>query len=590
MQQFRPTALVLILAAVGCAYAHEVDAAQADTAAIRREMQQSALEYERSLRRNAPYRLGSSPSRCDEIVGRFCLFYDAGPGPPLPVEPERVKQARERARLAFAAGLEVWPGDTLTAGPLVRFLVEAERGSDAVAVAHRFAQASQDSVWSGLLLGFALHAERSTLEAERAFDAALARLRPSERDDLRDVRYLLDPSEKPGYRELRGDLRERYEGHLWRLADPLYLTVGNESQVEHLARQVYGRILARAPVVLGAFSWAEDLDELTQRFGVPKARTQDYSGPGRGPEPQITEHYDPDQLTYVPPEILVKDGITLFEPGAAWPYDTIRARSGYAPSTVRRMRVLEHQLSRFPLTDSVVLRADLRLPLDSAVTLPARVELGLFVLDSAFQILRSVRDTITAARDTAYGMLTLALPEGATAYSLEAREVDSRLAARARYLLPLPLISRPVLSDLVLLRAGEAPPPASRSSEAFQPLPSLRIARDAQVAIYLEARGLAPDDEREVRYRVDLEVLDQGRPSSVGRTIRRLGRALGLGGNEVAPRITWTEQARSAAFIPIALKLGPLQLDPGLKRFRVTVTDLDNGLSGSVERLVRIER
>jgi hypothetical protein len=550
-------------------------------------MREAAFAYERSLRRLAPGRMSGSPSHCDEIVGRFCLFYDAGRGPPLPPEPEGIARARKRAVEVFTAALAFHPADTLVAGPLVRYLVEGDRSEDAVAVARQFAAASTDSVWSFLLLGFALHAAMATGEAEQAFHAALQRMRLSEREDWQSIRYLLAPTDQPRYRELQGDVRTDFEDRLWRLADPLYLTPGNETRTEHMARQMYGRILRRAPLVQGGFSWAEDLEELTQRFGVPKARTQDV---GRSLELRVTEYYDPDQLTYVPPEPLSKDGLTLFEPGAAWPYDTVRARSGYAPATVRHMGVLEHQLSRFPVLDSVIVRADLQLPLDSAVHLPARIELGLFVLDSAFQTLTYIQDTITSLRDTLRGVLSLRLPDGAVAYSLEARDLTSRLAARARYFLPLPLVSRPVLSDVVILEARQSAPPANRGSADFLPLPSLRVPRNEPVAIYLEARGLTPDDERTIRYRVDLEVLDQGRPSAVTRAVRRLGRALGLGGNDVAPRITWNEQAQSAAFIPIALKLGQLQLDPGLKRFRVTVTDLDSGLSGSVDRVVRIER
>jgi hypothetical protein len=589
VSQIPYTALVLVLLAAA-AGPFESAAAQTDSLSVRREIRRAAIDYERGLRRFAPYRPGTSASHCDEYVGRFCLFYDAGTGLPLPPEPKGVERVRERVIAAFTAALDHWPGDTLVAGPLVRFLVEGRREADAVAAARRFASASRDSVWGPLLLGFALHAQGATGEAQAAFDSAISRMRPSEQEDWLDVRYLLALSERPKYRELRGDVRARYEGRLWRLADPLYLTDGNETRSEHLARQVYGRILARAPVVLGSHSWAEDLDELTARFGVPKARTQDHSGTMNPLEPRITEHYDPAQLTYVPPELFVNDGITLFEPGAAWPYDTIRARSGYAPTTVRRMNVLEHQISRFPTGDSIVLRADLRFPLDTAVRKPARVELGLFVLDSAFQIMRSARDTIIVTGDTAVGTISMRLPEvGVVAYSLEARDLDSRLAARARYLMPLPLISRPILSDLVILSGRDDAPPRSRQSPAFRPLPSLRIRRTDPIAIYVEARGLTPDSERLIRYRVDLEVLEQDRPSAVGAAVRRLGKALGLGGDDVAPRITWTEQSQSAAMIPIALKLGRLQLDRGLKRFRITVTDEDSGLSATIDRLVRID-
>ncbi|MEX2283698.1 MAG: hypothetical protein WEE89_14530, partial [Gemmatimonadota bacterium] len=59
-----------------------------DTTSVRQELKRAAGEYERSLRRSAPFRVGSGGGPCDEIVGRFCLTYDAGTGQPLPPEPE----------------------------------------------------------------------------------------------------------------------------------------------------------------------------------------------------------------------------------------------------------------------------------------------------------------------------------------------------------------------------------------------------------------------------------------------------------------------------------------------------------------------
>src|SRR6185503_4088469 len=92
----------------------------------------------------------------------------------------------------------------------------------------------------------------------------------------------------------------RYLNDYWRISDPLYLTAGNETRSEHFARYVYSRILQRAPVVLGSVSWGDDVEELTRRFGVPAARTQSW---GSGLDMQITEHFDPEQLTYAPPRL-----------------------------------------------------------------------------------------------------------------------------------------------------------------------------------------------------------------------------------------------------------------------------------------------
>jgi hypothetical protein len=558
--------------------------AQADTAGVRREMERAAAAYEGTLRSQAPHRLMQN-AFCDERVGRFCVVYDAGTTAIPPAEPAAVKQARTRAIAAFEKGVATWPEDSTLVAPLIRYLIEDQRGQDGVTAARNYGDVAQDPAWAQLLLGFALHGAGDAVGAESVFARTLPKLLPSERVEIHDVLPLLAPQEQPRYRDLSGAERARYHERLWRLADPLYLTDGNESLVEHISRRIYSRILAYAPPA-GDLGWGPDVAELTMRFGVPVARTQNF-GAGVGGK-RVTEHFAPNQLTYVPPATITKAGLAAFEPGSAWPYDTIRSRNGYAPATLRRMLVMEHQVARFPAREGGQLRADYRLPLDSAVTLPARVAVALFALDSAHQVLAETRDTVTVTADRASGSLTMALPVGTVAYSLESIELGSRLASRARYMLPPRTTPRPRLSDVTIMSSSEAPPPASRSAAAFTPLSSLVIAQDEAIALYLEAGGLVVDAGRQVRYRVDLEVMEQSSPNTFGRVVRRLSRALGLGGDDVAPRITWNQQQDARETTVIALKLGRVQLEPGVKQFKLTVTDLQSGASASTERIVKV--
>ncbi|MGH7471640.1 MAG: hypothetical protein ACRENP_27120, partial [Longimicrobiales bacterium] len=421
--------------------------------------------------------------------------------------------------------------------------------------------------------------------AESVFAQTLPRLLPSERVEIHDVTPLLAPQEQPRYRELRGPERARYHERLWRLADPLYLTEGNESLVEHISRRVYARILAYAPAD-GDLGWGPDVVELTMRFGVPTARTQNF-GDGVGGK-RVTEHFAPNQLTYVPPATLTKGALVGFEPGSAWPYDTVRTRSGYAPETFRRMLVIEHQVARYPASSGGDLRADYVLPLDSVVALPARFAVALFALDSTFQILGQAHDTVTVHSAGSSGTLSMPLPAGTVAYSLEALELSTRLASRARYLLPVQSAARPRLSDVAVMTSSEAPPPSARAGAEFKPLPSLVIQQGDAIALFMEAGGLTADPGRQVRYRVDLEVLEQSSPGTFGRVVRRLSRALGLGGDDIAPRITWNQQQDARETTVITLKLGQVQLEPGVKQFRLTLTDLQTNASASTDRLVRI--
>ena len=560
-----------------------------DTTALRREARRAAADYERALRRSAPYRVGGGGGHCDEIVGRFCLTYDAGTSSPLPPEPEPIKQARARAIEIFERALQVWPADTLIAGPLLRYLIEDNQGEKAVEAAARFSAHSKHAVWPHLMNGFALHAAERHEEAERAYQLALEHMDAKLREEWHDVRVLLEPEERSRYDKLTPDLRSHFHARLWDLADPLYLTRGNESRVEHFSRHVYGRILRRAPFATGAVSWGDDVEELTLRFGVPRMRTQDFARP-MSTELPITEHFDPDQQTYVPPALLSAPGIKPFEPAAGWPYDTIRSRNGYAPRSVRRMFTLDHVLSRFHDGDSMIVRVDAELPVDSVVRFPIRLEVGVFQLDSTFRLVSSSVDTLTIDSAPVRARMVVKLAEGAFAYSVEARELESRLAWRARHWLPQsPAANRPLLSDLVVLSPSESGLPTDRESPAFTPLRSLKIKRGLPVVIYLESTGLTPNDQRLVQYTVDLEVMEESRPGVFSRTVKRLGQALGLGGDDVSPRITFSDQKPAAAVVPIALNLGKLQLDDGLKRFRVTVTDRETGVKASVDRVIRIE-
>jgi hypothetical protein len=323
---------------------------------------------------------------------------------------------------------------------------------------------------------------------------------------------------------------------------------------------------------------------MTLRFGVPVHRTKNF---GQGTGPGLVEHFDPEQMTYVPPALLTKPEQQRFEPGSPWPFDTIRAFSGYQPRTFRRMQVLEHQVSRFPQGDSGVVRADFVIALEDTMKRPARVEAALFVLDSMYRVLAQVRDTLVVDSIRTSAVLSLRMPPGAAAYSVETLELETRLASRARYLMGPAAKARPVLSDVVIFNATDAPPPATRASAEFQPLPTLVIKRNAAIGFYLEARGLIRS-QQQARYRVDLEVLEQEKPGSFTRLVRRLGRALGVSEDEVAPKITWTQEQRTTDPVAIGLKLGRVQLDPGLKLFRVTVTDLANGAHSTVERLIRV--
>ena len=558
--------------------------APTDTAALRKELNKTASDYESSLRSSAPHKL-QRQGYCDEQVGRFCVIFDRGRMQPLGPEPREVAAARAKVLAAYRRANAAWPNDSTLIAPLLRYLVEADQAGEAVAIASAYTKVEGvDEAWAAMLLGFAQHAAGDDGAAEETFARAIRVALPFERSQMHDPTVLLANAERDAYNKLPPIERSKYLARLWSVADPLYLTPGNESVAEHLSRRVYGRILAMAPAN-SELGWGPDQEALMMRFGVPVSRTQQFT-----PQKVITEHYHPEQLTFVPPSMLSKGALKRFEPGSAWPYDTIRAHSGYAPSSIRWMQVLEHQVSRFPQGDSVVMRADFRFQLDSLVKRPARVEIGLFALDSLNEIIAERYDTVTAEASLLEARLDLRAPSRARAYSVEARELGSRQAGRARYAFTNLPRGRLALSDLVIVQAADPAPPA-RNSESFKPLNSLVIERGQAIGLFMETRGLRGDAQRQSKYRVELEVLEQDRPGVFTRAVRGLGRALGVSSPDVAPRITWNQQQNAADLTTISLQLGKVQLDKGLKLFRVSVTDL-NAPAGTpaatVDRLILV--
>lgn len=571
-----------------------------DSAQALRELAHRAeWSYEYLLRSLAPVRRGysSGSQRCDEIVGRFCLTYESSGGhrPDTAVAGKVIsarQQAVEMLRKAFAA----LPGELTTAGPLLRYLIEDGRAEEAVAAARTFAWATADSAWSELLLGYALHAAREDSVAEEHFARGLARLAEKERRRIQDISYLLDGKERSIYRKLDESERLAYEEALWRLADPLYLTPGNERYAEHLARHVWSRLLAEAPRARRMLRWGNDLEQLTVRYGVPTSRERvlsDYFGLYSGSEETMVEYFDPNQLAYLP-ETLRTDGMPPTPPpGSTWVLDRERARSGYHPLTLRRLRPIEHQVSRFPNGSNTLLRIDATIGLDSVASGAARASAGLFLLDGDYRPILEHRGRIGIARDTAVLRYETDQPPGLYVYSVELLEEESRFAGRARYSVELPVIDpgRIALSDPVVTKPfGAAPPPSGRDDAALQPLASLTLAPGDTIGLYAEAHNLAVSSDRLSHFRVDLKVGKAEEPSLLARAWGWVGRKLGVAKPAETPQLSWEGEAEAGVPAILAVDLPIGGLDAGLYAIELVVTDLVATESASSTRIIRIDK
>jgi hypothetical protein len=567
-----------------------------DSAQALRELAHKAeWSYEYLLRSLAPVRRGgySGGQNCDEIVGRFCLTYDSGNErrPDATVAGKVIsarQQAVEMLRHAFAA----LPGELTTAGPLLRYLIEDGRADEAIAAARTFAWASGDSAWGHFLVGYALHAAAQDSLAEDHFRRGLDRLPPEARRRIDRVSYLLEPRERSAYEKFPEPERIVYEAALWRLADPLYLTSGNERYAEHLARHVWSRLLAEAPRVRRMYSWGDDLEQLTVRYGVPTSRER-MLGDIFSIERQETmvEYYDPEQLAYLP-ETLHTAGIPQTPPpGTAWILEAERARSGYHPLTIRKLRPLDHQVSRFPAGSAMLLRIDASIALDSVARGAENALAGLFILDRNYTPVAESLSVVSIHADTARLSFETMQDAGMYVYSLELLEESSRFAGRARYAVELPEVKAEMLAlsdPVVAAPFGTAPPPTHHRDNRLRPLTSLLVAPNDTIGLYAEAHRLRPDQDGRTHFNVELKVGKADSPPLLARAWGWIGRKLGIAKPGETPRLAWEGEARGGEPAILAVDLSLDGLKSGLYAIELTLTDLVAGETATTTRLIRI--
>jgi len=549
---------------------------------LRRDARRAEADFERLARRLVPVRWGYSGGDCDEIVGRFCLTYDSGRPPEPDPEHGRITDARRAAIEALRSAFTWMPDDFETAAPLIRYLVEDERPREAVSAARLYAIASADSIWGPLLRGFAEHAAGSDTTAERLFDEVLGRLPDRDRERMLDLEWVLEPQDRGPWRRLEAADRASFSRRFWTLADPLFLTPGNETRAEHFARHVWSRALARAPVVAGMLRWGDDLEQLTVRYGVPIARTRT---PGSmTSEGSIVEHFDPDQLAWTPVDLLERGPPPVPLPGRPWEIGRDRSRFGYAPTSVRRLVALDHQVTRFPVDDGVLLRVDARLVMDSAASGAYRIETALFILDEHLAHVGVERNVVNIASDTARFWFEARLAPGDHLYSVEAIEPDSRLAARARYLIDRDTSHDMRVSDpLVSWPWGSRPSPTHLRHPSIRPRASLVLEPTDTIGLYAEIAGISPDGE----FRVQLSLERADRSSLPARLFNWIGHRIGLGSPEPATRLQWTARADARGAARIALEVRPPANPNGDRVIFLRITDLATGFVRESRRIVR---
>ena len=490
-------------------------------------------------------------SSCDEIIGRFCFWFDPDPKIPDPEAPAISERRRELLdRLAAAA--DALPGDGWIAGQRVRYLVEAG-DEDAAIAAARACRAER--WWCAALHGLTLHEAQRFTDAQAAFDTALAAMPAEERARWTDVTDLLRPEDQGEYRRATEAERARLARRLWWLGDPLWSDAANDRLTEHYARWTMHLIQQHARQV-DRLAWRDDMREIVVRYGWFTAWERYmplfYYGSSSG---STVAYNDPRTWEWLVPLSAAREPRTLR--GDEWPLlEGTPTPTRYAPEYTARVMALPHQVAVFPRPGGAILVAGYELPPDSLPADP-RVRAAAVVMEDA----DGSRTASPWQPTAASGALRLALPASPAVLSLEVREDSTRTLARQRQGVAWDADAR--VSDLLLLAHPEARPEhldeAARIARG-----STEVRPGERVGVFWEVYGLPAGDS--VTVRVGLMAPQAG-------WARRQLQAIGIARGARPVRMGWREATEGEAIAARSVTVGiPADLRPGEYTLELSVS------------------
>ncbi|HEX6559389.1 MAG TPA: hypothetical protein VF021_07995 [Longimicrobiales bacterium] len=530
------------------------------------------IEAESAIRKYAEFKPGPpyNGQECDERIGSWCIYYEpAGQHPPR--EPGKVGKARKDAIVALRKAFDVAPARTQTVFPLVRLLVKDDRADEAVEVAKAYNSANPGAD-AHMVLGYALHFARRTEDALQEFHKWLAAAPVDVRDKVSDIDWLLPPGMATRYR-MSAD-------KLWRYADALYMTPGNETLADHYARHAYAQMMAVRPVPRNGDPWSSDEEQIMVRFGPDVVVTRSFVGGQMGVSQTFLGHWDNTAHTYFPPDF--ERVVQMRAPvDTLWPTDTLVGRSGHAPPTIRFMRSLQHQAAVFPGDNTVLVAGGTKTDQASA---GKALTGALYLLDANLNVVARSDAVVRNLGDSLVFVGQMPVAANASFFSAEVYDPVTRFAARARYRLEPPAAAGGLsLSGILLTNpypAGQLP--AGRSDSSAAPLSRPVVAPQQTLGLYSE---LTITGEQARSVNVELEVRSIDKPSVVTRLAGWVGSRLGFAGNNSTPgKLGWTLEVRPHHNNVIALTIDPGKLDGGRYLITLKVTDPTSGAVVLAER------
>jgi hypothetical protein len=461
------------------------------------------------------------------IVGRFCEWHPNLEGYVIPDEGDDIRHLRAELLRDLEKAGNALPGDDWIVGQRMRYLVE---GHDTSAM--RVARSCKATKWwCDALLGLALHVNGNFAMADSVFSVALDEMPSATRCHWVNLSPLLDDDVRGTYRRMSCARREAENARIWWMADPLYITPGNERRTEHFSRVLHTALEQDAANTYGV-TWSGDLAELVLRFGWAEKWTQEppasmYLGAQisvAGHEPEPGFHFF---LTQRPPDTLAQIVDSLFE------IKQFPPREQYAPPYARSFTGLDAQVARFRRGDSTRIVAAYDVSSDT-----------IFRRHKFAAALIAMGDEATSpsmtevAESPAKNVITVSTPWKSQLIGVELLAKDSAGAARWRTgFAEIPVDSGTVsVSDLLFVDGAPSLP--SDLNEAIpQAHGGTRFRRDRQVGLFWELYGKTPVDSA-LPISLTITPIDEG-------FFRRAFRAL-----RIVPRVTpvnirWQENGAS---------------------------------------------
>jgi hypothetical protein len=532
-----------------------------DSLRVLRWAQHAQWDFERHRRFGLPSIYTNQSAPCDRI-GRFCLRHKGVAFQRIPDEP--LEQPRENLRHVLDSAATMLPGDDWIAGQRVRYRIDAGDAAAALAAA-RSCQGT--SWWCAALEGMALHVTGDFPSAEAAFERALSQMPAEKRCSWTDLSYLLEESLRGAYRRLGCEERTDFNRAVWRMADPLFLTPGNERWTEHLARHVWAES-ERVAVNTFWLPWGPDLEEMIVRYGWSEKWTREpaailEAGPpvvnGHAHEPNY--HFFPERE---PPEDLGGVDESLWDTGKLQP------KEAYAPRYAQVFARLQPQVARFRRGDSTLVVAAYR-----------REDYEYLAQHTFYGALAVVADDSTpplVARSTESGggaaMLAITLARTAM-LSVETLARDSTVAARWRAVMTR-LELRPeaalTISDLLFYE-----PPSTLATDVYEAAHTAYgnvLYRDKKVGLYWELYG---QTSRDSVLAVSLTL-----SPITDNLFKRAIQALGIGYRPAPIKIRWRENGSAGFRSPRSLMIDISLIPPGTYEVTLQVGDREETVTQRV--------